>query len=79
MIHWLLNALLVAAGGMLWKGITEILDVRNQRRAWRAQGIVTPYGPPGSVRRGVYFAVGGLAVLGYAILIALAEINRPPG
>ena len=59
--------MLVTAGGMLWKGITEFLDVRRKRRAWRREGIVTPYGETGSLRRGVYLAVGGLIVLGYAI------------
>ena len=63
--------MLVTAGGMLWKGITEFLDVRRKRRAWRSEGIVTPYGEPGSLRRGVYLAVGGLIVLGYAIWFGL--------
>lgn len=64
----LLNALLVAAGGMLWKGVNEILDVQRERCAWRTQHIVTLYGQPGSARRGVYFVLEGFIVLGYAIL-----------
>ena len=76
MLHWLQSALLVAAGGCLSRGVTQILEVRRQRRAWRSQQIVSPYGQPGSILQGVYLILGGLALLSWAIALWWGSMTR---
>jgi hypothetical protein len=77
MLHWLQSALLVAAAGCLSRGVTQILEVRRQRRAWRNQQIVSPYGEPGSIREGVYLVLGGLALLSWTIALWWESLKRP--